>query len=81
MKLECINMRKEYGAVLAIHKLNYSFTEGVYGLLGPNGAGKSTWMKILTSNLEQTEGEVLWDGRADAGRSHAGHYRRHQAAA
>ena len=39
-----------------------TLTEGIYGLLGPNGAGKSTMMNILTGNLTQTSGQILFDG-------------------
>jgi len=36
------------------------FTEGnCYGLIGANGAGKSTFLKILSGQLEPTNGEVI----------------------
>ncbi|MGL6064961.1 MAG: ABC-F family ATP-binding cassette domain-containing protein [Fusobacteriaceae bacterium] len=36
------------------------FTPGnCYGLIGANGAGKSTFVKILSGDLEPTEGEVI----------------------
>ena len=36
------------------------FTEGnCYGLIGANGAGKSTFLKILSGQLEPTNGEVV----------------------
>lgn len=37
-------------------------SEGIFGLLGPNGAGKSTMMNIITGNLSQTSGTVLFNG-------------------
>lgn len=63
MKLECKKLNKNYGEFTAIKQLDFCFTEGVYGLLGPNGAGKSTWMKLLTANLEQSAGEICWNGK------------------
>ena len=39
--------------------VNIKFTEGnCYGLIGANGAGKSTFLKILSGQLEPTNGEV-----------------------
>lgn len=62
MELECRNLRKTFGDFVAIERINYNFTPGVYGLLGPNGAGKSTWMKLLTASLRPTDGEIICDG-------------------
>ena len=39
--------------------VNIKFTEGnCYGLIGANGAGKSTFLKILSGQLEPTNGEI-----------------------
>ena len=40
--------------------VNIKFTEGnCYGLIGANGAGKSTFLKILSGQLEPTNGVVV----------------------
>ena len=40
--------------------VNIKFTEGnCYGLIGANGAGKSTFLKILSGQLEPTNGDVV----------------------
>ena len=40
--------------------VNIKFTEGnCYGLIGANGAGKSTSLKILSGQLEPTNGDVV----------------------
>ena len=32
-------------------------------IVGPSGCGKTTLLKVITGIQEQTEGELLWDGR------------------
>ena len=40
-------------------EVNIKFTEGnCYGLIGANGAGKSTFLKILSGQLEPTQGDI-----------------------
>ena len=40
--------------------VNIKFTEGnCYGLIGANGAGKSTFLKILSGQLEPTNGNIV----------------------
>ncbi len=40
--------------------MNIKFTEGgCYGLIGANGAGKSTFLKILSGQLETTNGDIF----------------------
>jgi len=42
--------------------VNLLFTAGnCYGVIGANGAGKSTFLKILSGELEPTQGEVIFD--------------------
>jgi ABC-type uncharacterized transport system ATPase subunit len=44
--------------------VNFSLLEGeLRCLIGPNGAGKSTFFKLLTGQLEPTQGTVLYRGR------------------
>ena len=40
--------------------VNIKFTEGnCYGIIGANGAGKSTFLRILSGQLEPTNGSVV----------------------
>ena len=40
--------------------VNIKFTEGnCYGLIGANGAGKSTFLKLLSGQLEPTNGDIV----------------------
>ncbi|RAP75272.1 ABC-F family ATP-binding cassette domain-containing protein [Paenibacillus montanisoli] len=48
-----------YGKRALFEDVNIKFTPGnCYGLIGANGAGKSTFLKILSGDVEQTNGEV-----------------------
>jgi len=53
---------KKYGKFTALEDINLEFTNGVYGLLAPNGAGKTTLIKMLTTLIFPTKGEILWNG-------------------
>ena len=62
MKLELIDLTKQYGSFTALDHANITFTEGIYGILGANGAGKSTMMNLLTDNITRTGGKILFNG-------------------
>ena len=53
---------KKFGNFTALDDITLEFTNGVYGLLAPNGAGKTTLIKMLTTLLFPTKGEILWEG-------------------
>lgn len=48
--------------VRAVNHVNLEIPHGVYGLLGENGAGKTTLMRVLTTVLTPSDGEVYLDG-------------------
>ena len=53
----------EYQTVRAVDGISFDAGEGeMLGLIGPNGAGKSTTLKMLTSILTPTSGEVTING-------------------
>ena len=53
------NVTMRFGPRVLFEGVNCSFMTGRrYGVTGPNGAGKSTFMKILTGDLEPTNGSV-----------------------
>ena len=56
------HVTKTYGKFTALEDISLTFTPGVYGLLAPNGAGKTTLIKMLTTLLFPTKGQILWEG-------------------
>ncbi len=56
------HVTKTYGSFTALEDISLTFTTGVYGLLAPNGAGKTTLIKMLTTLLFPTRGQILWEG-------------------
>lgn len=56
------NLSKSYGNFSVLEDINLEFKNGVYGLLAPNGAGKTTLIKLLTTLIFPTKGEILYDG-------------------
>ncbi len=54
------NVTLRLGKRALFEEVNIKFTEGnCYGLIGANGAGKSTFLKILSGELEATNGDVV----------------------
>jgi ATPase subunit of ABC transporter with duplicated ATPase domains len=57
--LSTVNLTQRYGKRVLFDKINITLDVGKrYGLIGANGAGKSTFLKILSGELEPTDGEV-----------------------
>ncbi|MDB0441349.1 ATP-binding cassette domain-containing protein [Clostridioides difficile] len=65
MKIDVKNLNMTYKAGKeALKNINISLeSPNFIGLLGPNGAGKSTLMKLLTSRIVQTSGQILVSGK------------------
>lgn len=54
------NVTYRIGKKALFEEVNIKFTEGnCYGLIGANGSGKSTFLKILSSQLETTKGDIV----------------------
>ncbi len=54
------NVTLRLGKKALFEDVNIKFTEGnCYGLIGANGAGKSTFLKILSGELDSTNGEIV----------------------
>ncbi|QFT90410.1 putative ABC transporter ATP-binding protein YxlF [Bacillus sp. THAF10] len=59
--IEIKNLSKFYKQHQALHSINLTISNGIYGLLGPNGAGKSTLMRVLATLMRPTSGDVVID--------------------
>ncbi len=54
------NVTLRIGKKALFEEVNIKFTQGnCYGLIGANGAGKSTFLKILSGQLETTNGDIV----------------------
>ena len=60
--LTLVNVTKKYGNYIAVENINLTMEQGLYGFLAPNGAGKTTIIKMITTLLFPTSGEILYDG-------------------
>jgi branched-chain amino acid transport system ATP-binding protein len=61
--LETRDLSMHFGGVHAVRNVNFTLAEGeLRCLIGPNGAGKSTFFKMLTGQLQPSQGQVLFRG-------------------
>ncbi len=57
------NLTKKFGDFTAVDDISFGVEPGeVFAFLGPNGAGKSTTIKMLTTLLKPTAGEIFLNG-------------------
>lgn len=61
------NLVKKFGNLTAVDGISFHVQKGeIFAFLGPNGAGKTTTIKMLTTLLKPTSGEILIDGHNPA---------------
>jgi len=57
------NLTKKFKDFIAVDDISFDVKKGeIFAFLGPNGAGKSTTIKMLTTLLEPTSGELSLNG-------------------
>ena len=62
--LRAEGLTKRFGGLVANNGINFSVERGeLRGIIGPNGAGKSTFFKMLTCEMQPTEGRIVFEGR------------------
>jgi ABC-2 type transport system ATP-binding protein len=63
LAIEVHHLVKNFGDFTAVNDITFSVPAGeIFAFLGPNGAGKSTTIKMLTTLLNPTSGEIAING-------------------
>lgn len=61
--IEVTHLVKTFGDFTAVDDISFSVKKGeIFAFLGPNGAGKSTTIKMLTTILNPTSGDIKLNG-------------------
>lgn len=61
--IEVSNLTKKFGKFMAVDNISFGVSAGqIFAFLGPNGAGKTTTIKMLTTLLDPTSGQILING-------------------
>ena len=61
--IEVKDLVKTFGGIQAVDHVSFQVEAGkIFGFLGPNGAGKTTTIKMLTTTLLPTSGQIRLDG-------------------
>lgn len=64
MRIECKNIKKNFGKQEVIKGISYTFEENrIYGIYGRNGTGKSVFLKMLCGFYTPSSGEIYYDGQ------------------
>src|SRR4030042_6546512 len=57
--IEVENLRKTYGATVAVDDVSFTVNKGeIFGILGPNGAGKTTTVECLQALRRPDSGHI-----------------------
>ncbi len=63
LSIKVKNLTKKFGDFMAVDNISFEVKKGeIFAFLGPNGAGKSTTIKMLTTLLDPTTGELELNG-------------------
>jgi ABC-type sugar transport system ATPase subunit len=63
-RIELVNLRKEFGALVAVKDINVTIEDGEFVVfVGPSGCGKTTTLRMIAGFEDPTRGEIRIDGR------------------
>lgn len=61
--ISVVGLVKKFGEFTAVDNISFEVKKGeIFAFLGPNGAGKTTTIKMLTTLLNPTKGEIKLNG-------------------
>lgn len=61
--IEVNSLTKKFNGFTAVNNISFTINKGeIFAFLGPNGAGKSTTIRMLTTLLRPTSGEIFING-------------------
>ncbi|HTP56750.1 MAG TPA: ATP-binding cassette domain-containing protein [Candidatus Paceibacterota bacterium] len=61
--IQARGLTRKFGSIEAVSNVDFEVTKGeIFAFLGPNGAGKSTTIRMLTTLLRPTSGNIIING-------------------
>lgn len=57
------DVTKNYGELCVLRDINIELENGIYGILAPNGSGKTTLIKMISTLIFPSDGEILFKGK------------------
>ena len=70
--IEVRDLVKKFKEITAVDQISFTVSPGqIFGFLGPNGAGKTTTIKMLTTLLAPTSGQIRLNGSDPAANADA----------
>jgi len=66
--LEVKNLSKHFENFTSVDNIDFSVDKGgFFSILGPSGCGKSTLLRMISGFLDESEGDILIDGKSTKG--------------
>lgn len=66
--LQVQHLSKQFGGLKAVDQFSMDVREhSIHALIGPNGAGKTTITNLICGEIEQNEGDILFQGESLTG--------------
>lgn len=66
--LEVKNLSKHFEDFTSVDNIDFSVEKGgFFSILGPSGCGKSTLLRMISGFLDESEGDILIDGKSTKG--------------